>query len=791
MANVYQLISRTVDSLATDASVEYGMLFGSQPVHGAVNGPFTVRCSHDLTLTDLMVTLPVAPGSGKTMTIKVYIAGSAAITMTISNFDTYTTWSGSQSISQGDEIYITYEMTSGSTDPGGICWAYIIDTAGGIPVVFSQHLNTTASRNYVMGCRSNAGTSADNQTMCPVPVAGTFRNLYVRVNTTFTGSITVISRIGSASATTASDGALTVAGITATTAEDTTHTDPVTAGQQYTLRTSKSGGGALNDTVSCCVEFLPDTDGESFICGTTLTDEGTASATRYISLVDKMGDDYSSTESAKQTPVFACTASDLYVRSSAAPGGSQTIDCTIRNNASNTSITTQLTTAVNNSDTSHTASLSDFDLIDMAVALSATPAANSSRLTWGLKLVLDTGNDLISGALSGATTLSGSLGGTGTLTGSLAGATTLTGTISGGTSSITGALAGATTLTGTLSAKGTLTGNLAGTTTLTGRTVSLTGALTGSTVLVGNITGIGSLSGNLTGITTLTGSLAGPGALSGSINGSTSLSGTLLGTGTLSGPLSGSTTLSGAIRSRQSISGNLSGATTLTGNLGGIGTLSSALAGSTTLTGTIKSLRGSLAGSTTLDGVLTGTGTLTGNIAGSTTLSGTMSNTQTGQISGSTTLTGTLTATGSLAGAITSTTTLQANIYGKGNRTGSIGGSTVITGSLSGTGSLGGSYSGSTTLLGSGTLKRLASGSLTGSTTLTSNLTGHWYISGSLTGETVIVGTISYTFTSTGNVSPLKYTAVADKVKTFPVADKLVRAPVADRIYRFPPADPI
>lgn len=390
----YMLACRVEDAFATDGSSEYFLPFGSVVALGAVAGPFTVRAPCDFDVTGIMVRLGAAPGSGHSRTVYLNVGGSDVASVTISNTDTVGTWSGTTSITDGDEYYMHTSGSSGSTDPGVMSVAGIITTASGVgfPVVGSFHHATTATRNFVPNSRHALNTNTDAFTMIVMPVPGTLKNLRVRTNINVpAGSETVVSRLGASGATSASDGTLT-ASVSAgnSTADDSTNSDARTAGQQFTFRASGSSG-ALNDTVAFSCEFLPDTDGDGWLGGTSTSDEATNGATRYLELTAVVGNNYETTESNTYQALYACTLDLLYVRSAVAPATTETIDVDLRLNAADSGVVAQLTTANTASDTSNTATLVDEDVVNMAMTLSASPAVTSSRMTWAVRCVVDTG----------------------------------------------------------------------------------------------------------------------------------------------------------------------------------------------------------------------------------------------------------------------------------------------------------------------------------------------------------------------------------------------------------------
>lgn len=384
----YQLAFLDEDSFATDGSSEYGLVLGSVAAHGSVNGPFTYRASHAFDIKRWMVNLSIAPGASKTYTAVLNVAGSDVATVAISGTDVSAEWTGTASVAQGDLVYWHYSITSGGSDPTRVANTWAINTSGGIPLPSTQHINTTANRNFILGGRASWNTNSDAATLVVVPVAGTLRNLYVRTNINVpAGSQSVGSRVASSGSTSAASGNLTVS-ISAgnSTGEDTSNSDSLTAGQQICLRTSGSSG-ALNDTVACCVEFAPTNAGDGVLLGSSNTDEGTNGSTEYIEVTSAVSDDYDTTQANKAIPMFACTIDKLYVRSQTAPAGSDTEDVTLTKNGSGTSLTVRLTTTNSGSDTSNSSVLStDGDTVSLACALSATAAATSSRLAWGMRV---------------------------------------------------------------------------------------------------------------------------------------------------------------------------------------------------------------------------------------------------------------------------------------------------------------------------------------------------------------------------------------------------------------------
>lgn len=320
---------------------------------------------HALTLDRLRVKVATAPGVGKNLVIVVLKNGVAsALTCTISGTATTAQdLTHTVSYAAGDTITLQATLDTGGTAFGTIYWTARQDASGAFAVLGAI---TSASAGFypVMGSIGSAGTSGDTGVV--VPCAGTIQSFYVNSSAS-AGNFTVYLNAVAQTLTTGVMGAAT--------ANDTTHSFAVVAGDRVLVR--NTGTARVS---SWGMSFLPTTDGQSFV-GAVSNGNVSTSATTYMPTVNVSGSP-STTESWGM--LQACTLLGLFAQTSVSPGVSpKAYTFTARNNSTNTAATfaindasstpNDLTSGRVGNITGQSITVADDDLLSTSIAPASTP----------------------------------------------------------------------------------------------------------------------------------------------------------------------------------------------------------------------------------------------------------------------------------------------------------------------------------------------------------------------------------------------------------------------------------
>lgn len=231
--------------------------------------------------------------------------------------------SNSAAVSPGDMVSIK-QTTSGTFSGTVVMWS--INFQGSVTAEsnysagHTDDLNTTATEyNNLHGKSTWTSTEAAKKFLIPTP--GTLKNFYVKLTASPGASKSytfTIMKNGSACGSLAA----TVSGA-ATTANDTSNTCTVVAGDYITVQSVPSGTPSLADA-NYGITFLADTDGY-FIINTQV---GTNAASSVYNGVNCSSQSGSTSNNARVTKTNSFTGKDHYVLFDTAPGAgkSYTID---------------------------------------------------------------------------------------------------------------------------------------------------------------------------------------------------------------------------------------------------------------------------------------------------------------------------------------------------------------------------------------------------------------------------------------------------------------------------------
>lgn len=387
------IYGRNPDTALNDGTTEY-MILGTTNTYSSTRANFDCPAPADFTIEAWKLDINTAPSSGKSWDFKILVNGTSQATITISNTSTLGNWSGSVSVSQGDLVCISYTGTSTPTAFTGLSQCIKINCSSGQPFFAAMPHNVTTSRNFSHWAAHNLNSAADTFASAPVPVDGTWKNLWVQlsVNVPTGATETILMRIANAGTTSFSNSSTLSVAITAgnNSGNSGAATQTRTAGQQADLRAT-GNTTALGGTICTGLLWVPDTDGYAITQGNSTSGQVATGSTEYIALQSGTSADWSSTETARDNRSFAATFYEHYFRGGAGPGTSETVTTTFRINAGSGTITAQVTGAtIGGSDTGHSDVVAEDDLIDMSCARSSGAAAGSTRLGYCYRYIVTT-----------------------------------------------------------------------------------------------------------------------------------------------------------------------------------------------------------------------------------------------------------------------------------------------------------------------------------------------------------------------------------------------------------------
>lgn len=372
--------------LNTPSTVYYGI--AGNCVANTTEGSSEQVCAATGTVSSLYVSLGTAPGAGKTRTFTLRKNGvDTALTCSIS--ETSTTGndtSNSVSVTAGDILTIGVTSTAASTNAGTASFSlkFTGNTSNEslIPGNFDgSNTLSASSTEYGNLMGGNAGVDTTETTFTQlVPTGGSISSLYVKLGTApGAGKSRAFTLMVNGSPSTLT---CTVSDAN-TTANDTTHSVTVAAGDRVTIKSVPTGTPAVT-TFVYGTKFTADTDGES-ISMSWLRSPST-SATNYGNPCG--GNIFGATEASVLQLAQACTIKKFYYSLGTAPGvgTSRTFDIRLNSTSpgSNPSITISDANTTGN-DTTNTLTVANGDAVDIRSVPTSSPAASANS---GLGFVL-------------------------------------------------------------------------------------------------------------------------------------------------------------------------------------------------------------------------------------------------------------------------------------------------------------------------------------------------------------------------------------------------------------------
>jgi len=329
------------------------------------------------TLSNFYVLLDAAPASGKSWQFDIMKNGSTTgVTVTISDTAvTATDSTNSVSFTAGDSISLR-SVPSGTPSTGTNLWWNAQCEGTGFPIMGAgtSNLSTGSMATASPMAVSNTYGTTTNQRDIMIPTAGTFQDLYVALDASPGASKSYAFELYNNAAAT---GLVATVSDTNTTANDTTNTFTVAAGDTVAMTITPSGTPTARNADWGMV-FIPDTDGESFMSYGSAATPST-SLTRYEQPHGYGGNSWNATE--RQVIIGAYDLTKQYVNISVASGAGKSWDFTLRKNAADTALTTNLADTTSGNTTA-SVSVAQGDKLALELTPNSTPTS-FGRSKWG------------------------------------------------------------------------------------------------------------------------------------------------------------------------------------------------------------------------------------------------------------------------------------------------------------------------------------------------------------------------------------------------------------------------
>lgn len=339
------------------------------------------------TISDLRIQTTAALGGGQTATFTLMVNGVAsALTATVLAGGSTAVSTDGVSISAGDYVSL-YCTTTGAASTNAY-WStlWVPDTVNQSITTLSAYTDA-GSTLYALpqGIAKSALATGEQYFEVPVPTAGTFSKMYVKLSVDPGAAPDAYSftlRVNTA------DTALTcTVAADATTGSDLTHSVAVVAGNVMAIKIAPLNGPAAAPQATIGMVFTPTVVAESIVLGGVTTNPTSTGATRYSYPVGGQigAASWDATEANRSMLTQACEISKLYVKLEGAPdngAGVQSYTLTLREAAGSTGITVTIAEAAETgNDVVNTYTSVDGALSSVECVPSGTPAA--TYVTWG------------------------------------------------------------------------------------------------------------------------------------------------------------------------------------------------------------------------------------------------------------------------------------------------------------------------------------------------------------------------------------------------------------------------
>ncbi len=386
----------------TAGSVRYLPLDGVLPTPASTETQISQVIPDDITVTNWFVKVANAPVSGHTLTLTIVKNGTdTAKVLTIVGGATTGSDTSSLSFSKGDRVSVKYELSSGGTNPSGITWT-LLQSGSGQCVLFGGGTSQITASTF-FGPVGNAQSTTENLGACPLPFAGTVKNLYVTSDAAMTGTMSWTVTVRASGDTTLTC-VLDVSNPTAN--HDTTHTPAVSAGNRMSVHVVAANSPSASRIAGGFV-IVPTTAGDACFLGAN-QNQPSNTATRYQLMHGNTASAQATadgTVAAPQAYLRACTIKAIYVQLGSTTGAAKSWTCTVRlNNTTNTAAAATVLNASIGNTTGVSVAVADGDLADIMITNSGTP--NASVVQTGVHYTISGELIIVPAAVAGAATVS-------------------------------------------------------------------------------------------------------------------------------------------------------------------------------------------------------------------------------------------------------------------------------------------------------------------------------------------------------------------------------------------------
>lgn len=331
-------------------------------------------------LQNFRVNLTVAPGSGKSYTCRVLKNGTATgIEVVIANTDTTgVDTTHTTSVTAGDTFSI--EITpSGTPAATRIRTAIVLDTGSVKDSIISPGGAGTSNSSLIGSGMSGWEYRVRNV----IPVAGTLKNLYVKLGTAPGGGNSrtfTVYKNGSPTSL-----ALTISG-TNTAGSHTSDPVSLAAGDDISLVASSSGSPAATGSVNVGAVFESSVD-HQYICSVSGINPLTTGSTQYAYLSgrgDINGGVFNQTQGLTRN-LFDATAKIVGIRAKmidAAPGSGKSWTFTLQKNGSDTGLACTISDTNTQASDTDSISLADGDLLETKIVPANSPTSSRASISY-------------------------------------------------------------------------------------------------------------------------------------------------------------------------------------------------------------------------------------------------------------------------------------------------------------------------------------------------------------------------------------------------------------------------
>lgn len=338
--------------------------------------------THAMTIDNLRVVIPTAPGTGKSWAWTIMQNGVAtSLTCTIADTNTSAqdlNAGHAVSFAAGDLISIRETPSGTPTSTAGYSYS-VRQSASGLFGVFGGAVQNVSNSvvNYNNLMSSASWNATESNVYAPVPTGGTLKNLYIITSAAPGAAKTYKFDLmvnGSPTGPTVS-----ITGAGTTTGNDTSNTAAVVAGDLVSIRCTPTGTPAAA-FVKWGFSFAPTTDGESFILYGDSAGPNNAS-TNWEQPQGRGLDQWGAQEATAALKLDATSIEDMYVKLTTAPGGVASYTFTIMKNTVATAATVPIVgSATTGNVLALNVSIAADDVIDLQAAPVGAPAGTSVKI---------------------------------------------------------------------------------------------------------------------------------------------------------------------------------------------------------------------------------------------------------------------------------------------------------------------------------------------------------------------------------------------------------------------------